>query len=102
MSTRSKTPQTKNSIVRDLTANPEPKLVQAGWQIRDHAGKLIGEVIARDIDDVVVAVAARDGFRARLSTGLIAEEDERARRSTLTVEAEDLESLRPLTSEKAR
>ncbi len=96
MSTRNTPPQTKNTVVRDLTADPQPRLVQAGWQVRDRAGVLIGDVIDRGIDDILVAVAAREGYRARISTSLIAEEDERAKRVTLAVDGAELESLRPL------
>ena len=83
-------------MVQDLTADPQPRLIQAGWQVYDRAGVLIGDVIDRGIDDIRVAVAAREGYRARISTSIIVEEDERAKRATLAVEGADLESLRPL------
>jgi hypothetical protein len=86
----------RDSVIRDLTAQPHPHLVQAGWHVHDHAGDLIGEVIERDVDSVLVAVADGGGRRVRIPTQLIAEEEESARRATLAVEADDLESLRTL------
>ncbi|HSM34374.1 MAG TPA: hypothetical protein VK987_09830 [Anaerolineae bacterium] len=86
----------KDSVVRDLTAQPQAHLVQAGWHVYDHAGDLIGEVIERDVDSVLVSVAAADSQRFRIPTQLIAEEEESAQRVTLAVEADDLEGLRSL------
>jgi hypothetical protein len=85
-----------DSIVRDLTAQPQAHLVQAGWRVHDHTGDLIGEVIERDVDSVLVSVVAADSERVRIPTQLIAEEDESAERVTLAVEADDLDSLRSL------
>jgi hypothetical protein len=91
-----KSPHGNDSIVRDLTAQPQAHLVQAGWRVHDHAGDLIGEVIERDVDSVLVSVATAEGERVRIPTQLIAEEDESAERVTLAVEADDLEGLRNL------
>lgn len=83
---------TERSIVRD-TRSTGTHIVQAGWQLHGWGGELIGEVIDRDADSVVVRVGADGGARARVPIRLIAEEEESAQRATLAVEADQLESL---------
>lgn len=86
----------RDPVVRDQAGQPGIQLVQSGWQVNGASGELIGEVIERDGDSIVVKLDRSDGDRIRIPTRLIAEEEESAMRATLAVDSAELDTVVPL------
>ena len=83
-------------VVRDQVGEPGIHLVQNGWQVNGASGELIGEVVERDGESIVVKLDRGGGDRVRIPTRLIAEEEEDNMLATLAVDSAELDSVMPL------
>lgn len=83
------------TLSHERTSEPDMHRIQGGWQVHDRSGSRLGDVVERDDESFVVALAARAGAGVRLPMRLIAEEDFDERRARLTIGTDELDRMRP-------
>jgi hypothetical protein len=75
------------------TSEPGIRAVQLGWRVYDRSGRLLGEVIERDDDSVLVSPIPTDGRGTRFPVDLVIDEVPSGRWATLSVSAHELDRL---------